>query len=59
MINKYIKSIKSLRQEKAISQLDMAKKIGISRASYIAIEQGKRDLGVSELQKISDVLGVT
>ncbi len=59
MINSYIKSIKALRLEKGISQLDMAKNLGISRISYIAIEQGKRELTVSELEKISDILGVT
>ena len=59
MINAYLKSIKSLRLEKSISQLDMSKKLDISRASYIAIEQGKRDLTVPELEKISNVLGVS
>lgn len=59
MFNAYIKSIKALRLEKGVSQLDMAKKLGISRASYIAIEQGKRELTVSELEKISNILGVS
>ena len=59
MVNTYIKTIKELRLEKNISQLDIAKKIGISRASYIAIEKGKRELTVSELEKISNILGVS
>ena len=59
MINKYITSIKSLRLEKNISQLDMSKRLDISRASYLAMEQGRRDLSVSELEKISNILGVT
>jgi transcriptional regulator with XRE-family HTH domain len=37
----------------------MAKSLGISRASYIAIEQGKRELTVSELEKIAKILGVS
>lgn len=59
MINSYIKSIKALRVEKGVSQLDMAKRLDISRASYIAIEHGKRELTVSELEKISNILGVS
>ncbi|MEI6490670.1 MAG: type II toxin-antitoxin system antitoxin SocA domain-containing protein [bacterium] len=59
MTNKYVESIKSIRLEKAISQLDIAKKLDISRASYIAMEQGKRELSVSELEKISNILGVS
>jgi len=59
MINTYIKSIKSLRQEKGLSQLDLAKSLAISRASYIAIEHGKRELAVSELEKIANILGVS
>ncbi|MCX6713977.1 MAG: DUF4065 domain-containing protein [Candidatus Vogelbacteria bacterium] len=59
MINNYIKSIKAIRLERCISQLDMAKKLAMSRASYIAIEQGKRELAVSELEKIANILGVS
>jgi len=59
MINNYIKSIKAIRLERGISQLDMAKKLAMSRASYIAIEQGKRELAVSELEKIANILGVS
>jgi len=59
MTNKYVESIKSIRLEKAISQLDIAKKLDISRASYIAMEQGRRELSVSELEKISNILGVS
>ncbi|MFA6415134.1 MAG: helix-turn-helix domain-containing protein [Candidatus Paceibacterota bacterium] len=59
MTSTYIKSIKSLRLERGVSQLDMAKSLGISRASYIAIEQGKRELTVSELEKIAKILGVS
>ncbi|MHB8913828.1 MAG: helix-turn-helix domain-containing protein [Minisyncoccota bacterium] len=59
MATTYIKSIKSLRIERGISQLDMARRLDISRASYIAIEQGRRELTVSELKKIANILGVS
>jgi DNA-binding XRE family transcriptional regulator len=42
MINKYAPFIKELRNSRGFSQSDIAKKLGISRPSYIAIEQGKR-----------------
>ncbi len=58
-MTEYIQSIKNLRAERGISQLNLAQKLGISRASYIAIEQGKRDLTLPEAHKIADTLGVT
>jgi transcriptional regulator with XRE-family HTH domain len=57
MIKEYIKFIKNLRIEKGISQLEMAKRLEISRPSYIAIEQGKRELTLSEAEKLAEVLG--
>ena len=59
MIKEYIKIIKTLRTEKGISQLKIAEKLGISRISYIAIEQGKRELTLSEAQKLADIFGIT
>jgi transcriptional regulator with XRE-family HTH domain len=59
MTKNYYKFIKDLRTKKGLSQADVAKKIGISRSSYIAIEQGKRDITLGELDKLSCVLGVS
>lgn len=59
MINNYVQFIKNLRKERGISQQDVAKRIGISRSSYIALEQGKRDLSLIEAEKISDLFGIT
>ncbi len=59
MINEYVKFIKTLREKKGISQLEIAKQLDISRASYIAIEQGKREITLGELEKLSDILGVS
>ncbi len=44
---------------KGLSQLDMAKRLGIARTSYIAVEQGKRELTLGEAQKIADILGIS
>lgn len=59
MITKYSKLIKETRQKKGLSQSDLAIKIGISRPSYIAIEQGKRELTMGEFEKLSSILNVS
>lgn len=59
MANGYYEFIKLNRRAHNISQAEMAQKLGISRTSYIAVEQGKRDLSLGEAQKIADMLGIT
>ncbi len=55
MIDLYIK-IKKLREEKRVSQEEVAKKIGISRGSYINFEKGEKELTLSEVQKLAELL---
>lgn len=59
MITKYAKFIKEARLKKKLSQSEIASKLGISRPSYIAIEQGKRELTMGEFEKLSSVLNVS
>src|ERR1035437_8699712 len=59
MATKYTQFIKNLRLEKSISQLEIAKKLGISRSSYIAFEQGKRDLSLSEASNLSQMFDIS
>jgi transcriptional regulator with XRE-family HTH domain len=59
MSNKYAQFIKAFRKERGFSQLVIAKKLGISRPSYIAIEQGKRDITMAEFEKLSGIFGVS
>jgi len=59
MPNEYFKMIKSLRVEKGLSQAEIAEKIGVSRSSYIAFEQGKRELSLAEASKIADLFGIS
>lgn len=47
------KFIKKLRLDNGYSQEYVAKKIGISRTSYIAVEQGKKELCLSEADELS------
>lgn len=45
--------------KRGFSQLELAIKLGMSRPSYIAVEQGKRELTLSEAENLSAILGVS
>ncbi len=49
--------ISALRQFKGLSQAELANQIELSRSSLAQIELGNRKLNVTELQRISHVLG--
>ncbi len=51
--------IKSLRENNRLTQEYLAEKIGVSRPTYIQIEQGQRDLTVTEARKMADVFGLS
>ena len=59
MSNKYYTFIKSLRLERGFSQLEIAQRLGISRSSYIAIEQGKRELALAEANEIAKIFQIS
>ncbi len=59
MSNKYPQFIKTLRIKRGFSQSELAIKLGMSRPSYIAVEQGKKELTLSEADKLSDIFGVS
>lgn len=59
MSNKYGQFIKTLRTEREFSQSFMAKKLGISRPSYIGIEHGSRELTLEEAEKLKDLFGIS
>jgi transcriptional regulator with XRE-family HTH domain len=59
MANQYATFIKTLRKERGFSQLDISERLGISRASYIAVEQGKRNLDLPEAEKLSGIFGIS
>ena len=59
MSKEIYKIIRKMRVERGFSQLEMAKKLDISRTSYLAIEQGKRELSLAEAQKIAALFGIS
>jgi transcriptional regulator with XRE-family HTH domain len=48
-----------MRNKQGISQAFVAGKIGVSRASYIEIEKGAKELTVSEASKIAEIFNIT
>ncbi|PIR98969.1 XRE family transcriptional regulator [Candidatus Collierbacteria bacterium CG10_big_fil_rev_8_21_14_0_10_44_9] len=56
MLNTYLQK---LRKSKGYSQSVVAIALGITRPTYVAFEQGKRDLTTSEAKLAADFLGVS
>lgn len=51
--------IQKLRKEKGLSHKFMASKLNISRPTYVQIEEGKRDLTITEAKNLSNLFGLT
>lgn len=51
--------IKELRHKNNLSQDFVAKKIGVSRPTYLQIEKGERELTISEAKKMSDLFNLS
>jgi len=52
------KFIQQLRKKNDLSQKFLASELGISRPTYIQIEQGKRDLTIAEAEKLASIFGL-
>jgi len=48
-----------LRKSNGVSQAFLAEKIGVSRASYIEIEKGKKELTLSQANKIAEIFNIS
>lgn len=55
---KFGKIIKEKRKETGLSQEDFAYKVGIDRAYYSSIENGKHNLSLLQIKKIADGLNI-
>lgn len=53
------KFIQQLRKKHNLSQEFLASKIGVARPTYVQIEQGKRELTITEAQKLADIFGIS
>ncbi len=52
------KFIQQLRKKRDLTQEFLASKIGVSRPTYMQIEQGERDLTITEAQKLARVFDI-
>lgn len=59
MTKKFNQFIKSLREERGLSQQEVADKLGMSRPSYISVEKGTKELSLSEAQKLANIFGIS
>jgi len=51
--------VKHLREKKDISQMDLAKLVGIGQSHLSEIERGQKNPSINVLKKLADVLGFT
>jgi transcriptional regulator with XRE-family HTH domain len=59
MKTSYASLIKYLREEQKLSQEVVAKKTAMSRASYVAVEKGTKELTLAEADALTKLLGIT
>ena len=52
------KFILEQRKKHDLTQDFLASKIGVSRPTYVQIEQGERDLTITEARKLADIFGI-
>ncbi len=57
--NKYGAHIKKCREQKGYTQQQMADFLYIARTSYIAVEQNKREITLSEANSLTSILGLS
>ena len=51
--------LKELRKNKGYTQQDLAEKIGMTKRTIIAWENGERDIKSEQAQKLADIFGVS
>ena len=56
---KYVEKIKKLRNERGLSQGQIAQAIGVSRPTYTAIESGKQELSLEEARKLANLFSIS
>lgn len=58
-MNPIARKIRELREKNNLSQAYLASYLGISRPTYVLIEQGKRELTLQEASKLASLFGMT
>ena len=58
MVSEAVKNIEKIRSSHGLTQEQVANVLGVSRATYISVARGNRDLTTSELEKLSAYFNV-
>lgn len=59
MAKDLFRKIKALRKENNFSQVYMARELGMSRPTYMQIEQGERELTITEARKLAAIFSIS
>ncbi|MBN1373859.1 helix-turn-helix domain-containing protein [Candidatus Dojkabacteria bacterium] len=51
--------LRELREERNLTQSYIARKLGISRQTYVLIEKGERDLTLTKAEELARILGIS
>ena len=55
----FYENLKLAREQKGLSQKDVAEKIGVAKSTYSLYESGNREPNVQTIKKIANVLDVS
>ena len=58
-MNTFAEKIRILRQDRKLNQAEVANKLEISRASYIEVEKGEKELTLEELKKLAGIFQIS
>jgi len=59
MVNDLFRKIKMLREKNNFSQGYMARELKMSRPTYVQIEQGGRELTITEAKKLAAIFSIS
>ena len=59
MVGNLARKIKTLRKENHFSQKYLAEQLGISRPTFVLIEEGSRGLTISQARKLAEMFNIT
>lgn len=59
MGDNFNENLRDVREQKGLSQKEVAEKIGVAKSTYSLYESGNREPNVQTIKKISDVLNVS
>jgi transcriptional regulator with XRE-family HTH domain len=53
-----LKSLRRLRERRALSQAELAEQAGVSRATIVSLESGRAGAQYATMRRLAEVLGV-